>query len=231
MAEAAAVVGLVASISSLVDLSAKVASRIRDFTSKSSDVPETFRSLSTRLPLLTATLQYIQSQAEAGHLPEDVTRALDAVVNHTSEQISTVQTSLSKILPSDGASKLERALKALKSLAKEDKIQQASERIYRNNDTLVLYQTTRHVDAGERIWKTLSKLRIIPPMSCLTPLLETVLTCWSGFSAQESKPRPCSTVPFRRDNDFVYRDTLDEIHARCAQPAARVALVGLGGVG
>ena len=51
------------------------------------------------------------------------------------------------------------------------------------------------------------------------------------LSAQEPKPRPCSTVPFRRDNDFVYRDTLAEIHARCAQPAARVALVGLGGVG
>ncbi|KAL9630085.1 MAG: hypothetical protein Q9164_006593 [Protoblastenia rupestris] len=121
MAEAAAVVGLVASIASLVDLSAKVASRLRDFTSKSSDVPESFRSLSTRLPLLTATLQHIRSQAEAGHLPEDVTRALDAVVDNTSEQISTVQTSLSKILPSDAASKLERALKALKSLAKEDK--------------------------------------------------------------------------------------------------------------
>lgn len=52
-----------------------------------------------------------------------------------------------------------------------------------------------------------------------------------SMSAQEARPRPCSTVPFRRDNDFVYRDTLAEIHARCAQPAARVALVGLGGVG
>ncbi|KAL9591261.1 MAG: hypothetical protein Q9179_007901 [Wetmoreana sp. 5 TL-2023] len=50
-------------------------------------------------------------------------------------------------------------------------------------------------------------------------------------SAQEPRPRPCSTVPFRRDHDFVYRNTLAEIHVRCAQPAARVALVGLGGVG
>ena len=167
MAEAAAVVGLVASIASLVDLSAKVACRIRDFTSKSSDVPESFRSLSTRLPLLTATLQHIQSQAEAGYLPEDVTRALNAVVDNTSEQISTVQTSLSKILPSDAASKLERALKALKSLAREDKVQQALERIYRNNDTLVLHQTTRHVDAGDRILETLSKLSIIARISVL----------------------------------------------------------------
>ena len=51
-----------------------------------------------------------------------------------------------------------------------------------------------------------------------------------SLSAQESKSRFCIIVPFRRDNDFVYRNTLAEIHARCAQSAARVALVGLGGV-
>ncbi|KAI4193679.1 MAG: hypothetical protein LQ350_008210 [Teloschistes chrysophthalmus] len=169
MAEAAAAVGLVASIASLIDLSAKVISRIRDFTSKSSDVPETFRALSTRSPLLTATLYHIQSQAKAGHLLEDVSKALNAVVDHTSEQISTVQKSLSKILPSDGASKPERALKALKSLAKEDRIQQASEKIYRNNDALVLYQTTRHVEACDRILETLSKPSITPSASYLTP--------------------------------------------------------------
>lgn len=45
MAEAAAIVGLVASIISLVDLSARVVSRLHDFTSKSSDIPESFRSL------------------------------------------------------------------------------------------------------------------------------------------------------------------------------------------
>lgn len=59
MAEAAAVIGLVASIASLVELTAKVVSRLHDFTSKSSEVPESFRSLSTRLLLLTATLQII----------------------------------------------------------------------------------------------------------------------------------------------------------------------------
>ncbi|KAL9611366.1 MAG: hypothetical protein Q9167_003985 [Letrouitia subvulpina] len=49
--------------------------------------------------------------------------------------------------------------------------------------------------------------------------------------AQGLRPRPCSTVPFWRDKDFIYRDMLVEIHVRCTQPAARVALVGLGGVG
>ena len=163
MAEAAAVIGLVASIASLVDLSVKVVSRLRDFTSKSSDVPQSFQSLSTRLPLLTTTLQNIQLQAQAGRLPEDVMKALKAVIDNTLEQIASVQNSLSKILPSDGDSKLERALKALKSLAKDDKVQQVLEKIYKNNDILILHQTTRHVDTGDRILERLSKLSVTPP--------------------------------------------------------------------
>lgn len=165
IAEAAAIVGLVASIASLVDLSSKVVSRLHEFVSKSSDIPESFRSLWIRLPLLTATLSYIQSQAEAGRLPNDVTNALEAVVDNTSEQVSTVRICLSKVLPSDGTSKLERALKALKSLAREDKVQQALERIYKNNDLLVLHQTTRHNDTGDRILEELSRISVAPPAS------------------------------------------------------------------
>ncbi|MCJ1378443.1 hypothetical protein MMC17_001542 [Xylographa soralifera] len=168
MAEAVAIVGLVASIASLVDLSAKVVSRLHHFTSKSSEVPESFRSLSTRLPLLTATLQYIQSQAEDGRFPNDVTKALKAVVDDTSKQVSDIQISLSKVLPSDGASKLERALKALKSLAKENKVQRAFEKIYGNNDILVLHQTTQHIDTGNRILEALA-----PERYCLQSLWPT----------------------------------------------------------
>jgi hypothetical protein len=49
MAETAAAIGLVASIASLIDLSAKVVSRLHEFTSKTSDIPESFRSLSIQL--------------------------------------------------------------------------------------------------------------------------------------------------------------------------------------
>ena len=45
-------------------------------------------------------------------------------------------------------------------------------------------------------------------------------------------PKPSSTVPFRRDPDFVDRgDLLSRVDERCSQPAGRAALVGLGGVG
>jgi len=59
MIEAIAIVELVASIVLLVDLNAKVVSRLHDFTSKFLKVLKSFRSLSTRLSLLTTTLQHI----------------------------------------------------------------------------------------------------------------------------------------------------------------------------
>ncbi|KAJ2897764.1 domain-containing histone demethylation 3D [Zalerion maritima] len=47
------------------------------------------------------------------------------------------------------------------------------------------------------------------------------------------KPRkPFSTVPFPPDPDFVDRpDILKWIHEKCTRPTARIALVGLGGIG
>ncbi|KAI4125120.1 MAG: hypothetical protein LQ338_004448, partial [Usnochroma carphineum] len=45
------------------------------------------------------------------------------------------------------------------------------------------------------------------------------------------RPNPSSTVPFRRDRHFVDRDILRQIRQKCLEPASRVVLVGLGGVG
>jgi ankyrin repeat domain-containing protein 50 len=45
-------------------------------------------------------------------------------------------------------------------------------------------------------------------------------------------PKPCSTVPFRRDDNYVEREGLmSGILFRMSKSAARAALVGLGGVG
>jgi hypothetical protein len=47
----------------------------------------------------------------------------------------------------------------------------------------------------------------------------------------ETPPPPSAIIPFSRDPDFVNRgDILNQIDKRCSEPAARVALVGLGGV-
>ena len=56
MAEAAAIVKLVAFIVTLIDLSAKVVFRLYNFIFKFLKVFESFRFFSIRLPLLTTTL-------------------------------------------------------------------------------------------------------------------------------------------------------------------------------
>ncbi|KAF5132805.1 Kinesin light chain [Metarhizium anisopliae] len=49
---------------------------------------------------------------------------------------------------------------------------------------------------------------------------------------RETPPQPFASIPFPPDPDFVTRgDILDQVIQRCSQPAGRVALVGLGGVG
>jgi hypothetical protein len=50
-----------------------------------------------------------------------------------------------------------------------------------------------------------------------------------------TKPRPSpplsAIIPFRRDRDFVERDVFGDIWQRVFEPAARIGLVGLGGIG
>lgn len=48
----------------------------------------------------------------------------------------------------------------------------------------------------------------------------------------ETPTKPLSTVPFGKDEEFVSRDVLlRQIHEKALVPGARIALVGLGGVG
>ena len=55
---------------------------------------------------------------------------------------------------------------------------------------------------------------------------------WPTLERAETPPSPSSTVPFRRDLDFVERGAvLDQIYQKCATPGSWTALVGLGGVG
>ncbi|CAC9891944.1 unnamed protein product [Aureobasidium pullulans] len=58
------------------------------------------------------------------------------------------------------------------------------------------------------------------------------LTVLRPLDRPETPPQPSCFVPYGRDPDFVDRGTLlDQLRRRCAAPASRVALIGLGGVG
>jgi hypothetical protein len=63
-------------------------------------------------------------------------------------------------------------------------------------------------------------------------LADSALTTLLYAERPETPPQPSCFVPFRRDPHFVHSGTLlDQVRERCAAPASRIALVGLGGVG
>jgi len=80
---------------------------------------------------------------------------------------------------------------------------------------------------GEGREKAFIRLRKKIHSSIQTPKLDEQ----RGHLLPPSKSLASSTVPFRRDDDFISRDSLNKVHQILAKPASRAALVGLGGVG
>ncbi|OCL09134.1 hypothetical protein AOQ84DRAFT_388390 [Glonium stellatum] len=92
---------------------------------------------------------------------------------------------------------------------------------------------------GRRKRKAFSSLHYDGKVEKITTIIRKYIQTLTYYHAAVSstlksipgRPEPSSTVPFRRDPDFVDRKVLGELHRKCPQPASRVALVGLGGVG
>ncbi|KAH0556857.1 hypothetical protein GP486_005356, partial [Trichoglossum hirsutum] len=202
MAEALAIVSITANIVQLVDFGSKILYRLNEFQSSVEDVPESFRHIKAELPVLLDTLKQTREAIEAGSVRDDTKKALLPAIEGCRVQIRSLDDMLLKTLPTSDDSWAKRSWKAIwMSLRYDSKVEKITATIRKYIQTLTYY----HAAAS----------------STLAPL--------TGQAS--SRPTPSSTVPFRRDRDFIDRGNLTEIHRRCSQPASRTALVGLGGVG
>jgi hypothetical protein len=128
MAEALAVVGVVASIVQLLDFSTTVLCRLKEYQSSLGEVPKSFRQIDKELPLLLHTIQQIQDALAAGSVGIETKTALLPVVKGCQEQLELLQGILDKTLPKVGDSSLEKGKKAISSLGQDGKV----ERILKN---------------------------------------------------------------------------------------------------
>jgi hypothetical protein len=201
MAEALAVVGVVSSIVGLVDFGSKVLHRLNDFQSSRGEIPETFKHVKDELPILLETLYQTKVAVEKGGIKEETKKAVLLVVNGCQTQITLLDNLIARSLPREEDSWTKKAGKAIFSLRQDAKVAKITAILRTHIQSLTNYRVT------------------------------TSSTLQAGNDTLSTRPIPSSTVPFRRDRDFVHRETLSEIQTRCSQPASRVALVGLGGVG
>ncbi|KAH8726910.1 TPR domain protein [Phaeosphaeriaceae sp. PMI808] len=198
MAEALAVVGIVANIIQLVDFSSRVLKRLEEYQSELGDIPEAFRHIKTELPVLLDALRQTKAAIDAGSIQDESKKALLPAVEGCAAQIKALDDVIAKALPAPGDSRARRGRKALGSFRYDAKVEKVTAVVRGYIQTLSFHAA-----------------------ASLRPLIDRTLP----------RPAPSSNVPFRRDPHFVDRHILSEIHCKSQQPASRVALVGLGGIG
>jgi hypothetical protein len=120
MAEALAVVGIVANIAQLVDFGTRVLSRLDQYQSSLAEVPEAFRHIKSELPVLLDALQQTKAAIDAGSLQNS--GALLPAVEGCSVQIMALDDIIRKLLPTKKDSWAKRGGKALRSLSYDAKV-------------------------------------------------------------------------------------------------------------
>ncbi|EUC41285.1 hypothetical protein COCMIDRAFT_106550 [Bipolaris oryzae ATCC 44560] len=116
MAEGLAAVGAVASIVQLVDFSAKVILRLKEFHSLAGELPTSLRYVSSELPVLSTTLESICQNLKVNPADSKLEAALLLVVSECREQIAQLDAIITTTLPTAGDKWLSKSKKAIGSL-------------------------------------------------------------------------------------------------------------------
>ena len=122
MAEALAVVGVVANIIQLVDFSSCVLKRLEDYQSQLRELPEAFRHINAGLPVLLVALRQTQSAVNAGRIQNESEKALRPAIEGCTVQIKLLNDVIAKALPAPSDSRDRRGGKALRSLRYDAKV-------------------------------------------------------------------------------------------------------------
>jgi hypothetical protein len=99
MAEAVAVVNIVANVLQLVDFALKVIHRLDEFQSFCAGIPKSYRQIRAELPILTISLQRLKDGMHTGSIRESEAAALLPAVQGCQDQISELDNMSLKMRP------------------------------------------------------------------------------------------------------------------------------------
>ncbi|KAK0662959.1 hypothetical protein QBC41DRAFT_329440 [Cercophora samala] len=198
-------VGLAAAIAQFLEVGAKTIKRLSDFHDNLDEIPQAFRRVKTKLPLIVNGLDKVKDQAVAGAFEPATAASLAGVVKECCQAADELNVLLEKALPSTTSSRWEKTKKAFVSLALEEKINTLDSAITEYISVLEFH----HV-----IWLTGSVELRSPP---------------------EERSKHFWLVPFDRNSSFVGRDAvfdaLDQAFTVKEGSQPKAALCGFGGIG
>ncbi|EGU82753.1 hypothetical protein FOXB_06733, partial [Fusarium oxysporum f. sp. conglutinans Fo5176] len=209
----AEVIGLAASVIAIIDLSAKVATLCLQYSTAVGNARDDIVRLRRRLDNLVTTLQGVR------HLLSDLNNPALATSRKLLDSVEGCTTELAKLQGRLDSGKARMAmrrfgLRAFKWPFDSKEVSGIISNLERHEQTITLSlqidQTTLLLNIRQRI---------------------------EGVSLQPEEDasivrKPCFTVPFERDPDFVDRpDIIAWLKEQYTRPAGRMALVGMGGFG
>ena len=125
MAEAFAIVGLVASIAELTRLGRAVLTRVIEYHKSMRDVPRSFQKTQAELPLIIDALDRITHDAQKGGISEVTGLVLGPVLLQCREAILDIQSVLSKVAIDKSQGAWSRSISAMLSLHQEKQMKKA----------------------------------------------------------------------------------------------------------
>jgi len=140
MAEALAVVGVVASIVQLVDFGAKVLHRLNDFQSRRGEIPKVFQHVKAELPILLETLDQTKVAVENGSTKEETKKDILLVIEGCQTQITVLDNLISTALPQQDDSWRTKTGKAILSLRQDSKVNKITATLRTHIQSLTNYR-------------------------------------------------------------------------------------------
>jgi hypothetical protein len=133
------VVGLVASIIQIVQVTVQVANTVKEFCSDARGVPAVFHNIDVQLPPLISSLNTLRDEQHLGSLTQQARIDLQKLLDACSKQVALLDTLLVKIKPEREDGFFERGRKAMFFLQKQDKLKKIVKELDHFRLTLALY--------------------------------------------------------------------------------------------
>ena len=200
-------IGLASALVTLIDVGSKVAKRVKEL-SEIGDIPDVFRDIKTRLPLILSIVA--RTQHETHNLSLHAQEAFEEVIRQCSEQAAQLHDILNKVVVVQGDSRLKKTVKAGVSIVEEKRVQRIAAGL-RDNVQLLTFLSVTPVEK--------EKPRLMPERQFTVPLPSYASATGLFF------------VPFARDEDFIGRAGSLQSISKSFESQNRVAIAGIGGVG
>ncbi|KAL8773370.1 MAG: hypothetical protein Q9209_001764 [Squamulea sp. 1 TL-2023] len=198
-------IGATSAILTIIDIGTRVAKRLNEL-SEVGDIPEAFRDIKRRLPLVFGLIDRTQHGAE--NLGTEAQEAFKVIIKQSFDQICQLEEILKKVMIGKCDSRLMKTVKAGISLVEEGRVKRIAASLKENVELLTSFNTL----SVEKEKPKLDRWSSQPPPSYVNVTAVT-------------------TLPFERDDQFVGRENYLESISSNFETQRRVAISGIGGVG